>query len=663
MKIQLKNIHLSFFKGIRDLRVNFGDSTDIYGENAAGKTTVFDAFLWLLFGKDSEDRKDFEIKTLQDGQPMHKVDHEVSATLMVDGETNVLRRVYKEKWTKRRGSDKEELTGHENLFYWSDVPMQLAQYQAKVAGIVNEDLFKLLTNPAYFNSMKWQDRRRVLLEIAGDISDANIVSLLIHEHGQHFETLAQKLKEKKTLDEHKREAAAKKKKLKDELALIPARIDEVRKSMPEPKDYVVLEQDLQKYISDLKGVEDAINSKAEAVRQQQDKQREAQKQIFSLQRDIDASTHAFQSRFEQEERNATADVRQAKDDVRRLTVEIQSLIEQEKAARAKVDSLVAEKTDLLTRWSQVNESTASFEGHAFSCPTCKRALEAADVESKKAELRDAFNTDKQKTLEKIQLDGRSLKASIDAENQKLGEYATKLLSLQQQLSSAQEKADTPTADRLSVDHLVSQAVTNDDTIKEKQARIVELEKITKAPSEVDTSELTSRKAALTVSIEDLKLSLSTKMQLTKAEERIAELQRQEREFNAQLNEVEGLEFQIEQFEKAKMDELQNRIDSRFKFVRFKLFDVQVNGGEAPCCETLVNGVPYSDANNAGRINAGLDIIDTLSEHYGVTAPVFVDNAESVNDLLPVSSQVIRLVVSRDKKLRVETTGKLETALF
>lgn len=663
MKIQLKNIHLSFFKGIRDLKISFGDSTDIYGENAAGKSTVFDAFLWLLFGKDSADRKDFEIKTLEDGQPMHKVDHEVSATLVVDGETNTLRRVYKEKWTKRRGAEREELTGHENLFYWNDVPMQLSQYQAKVSGIVSEDLFKLLTNPAYFNSMKWQDRRRVLMEIAGDISDANIVSLLIHEHGQHFETLAQKLKEKKTLDEHKREAAAKKKKLKDDLALIPARIDEVRKSMPEPKDYVVIEQDLQKYISDLKGVEDAINSKAEALRQQQEKQREAQKHIFDLQRHIDAATHAYRSRFEKEELSATAGIRQAKDDVRRLTGELRSLNEQEQASRAKVTSLEADKAALLTRWNQVNESELSFDEHAFSCPTCKRALEDSDIESKKKELQESFNTDKQKALERIQLDGRSLKASIDAENQKLGEYTTKILSLQQQLSFAQDKADTPLSDRLSVDQLISQAVSTDDAVKEKQARITELEKITKASPEVDTSELTARKAELIASIDNLKLSLSTKTQLANAEERISELQRQEREFNSQLNEVEGLEFQIEQFEKAKMDELQNRIDSRFKFVRFKLFDIQVNGGEAPCCETLVNGVPYSDANNAGRINSGLDIIDTLSEHYGVTAPVFVDNAESVNDLLPVSSQVIRLVVSRDKKLRVESTGKFESALF
>lgn len=91
----------------------------------------------------------------------------------------------------------------------------------------------------------------------------------------------------------------------------------------------------------------------------------------------------------------------------------------------------------------------------------------------------------------------------------------------------------------------------------------------------------------------------------------------------------------------------------FSGVKFRLFDTQINGGLVECCDALVNGVPWLDVNNADKINAGISIINVLSAHYGQTAPIWIDNSESITDILPSDSQVIELYVSKpDKTLRI-----------
>jgi exonuclease SbcC len=179
MKIELKKLSLSNFKGIRSFEILFDQITDILGDNATGKTTLMDAFLWLFFGKDSTDRKDFEIKTLDaNNRPYHRLDHEVAAVIIVDGEQITIRRTFREKWVKKRGSNEQEFTGHSTEFYWNDVPMKESEYQAKVSSIINENIFKLITNTSYFNQLKWQDRRNALLQIAGSISNDDVFSSL-----------------------------------------------------------------------------------------------------------------------------------------------------------------------------------------------------------------------------------------------------------------------------------------------------------------------------------------------------------------------------------------------------------------------------------------------------------------------------------------------------
>jgi exonuclease SbcC len=221
MKIFLQSLKLTNFKGIRELVATFNQVTNISGQNATGKTTLMDAFLWLFFGKDSTDRKDFEIKTLdENNKPYQRLDHEVEGVLIVDGNELTLRRCYKEKWTKKRGSSEHEFTGHETSYFWNDVPLQQKEYEQKIASLFNENIFKLITNTTYFNSLKWQDRRAVLMQIAGKIDDTEVLERIATVSNKaEVLQITNALNQGKTIDEFKNQLAAKRKKLKDELAL------------------------------------------------------------------------------------------------------------------------------------------------------------------------------------------------------------------------------------------------------------------------------------------------------------------------------------------------------------------------------------------------------------------------------------------------------------
>ena len=142
--------------------------------------------------------------------------------------------------------------------------------------------------------------------------------------------------------------------------------------------------------------------------------------------------------------------------------------------------------------------------------------------------------------------------------------------------------------------------------------------------------------------------------------RTEELQAEERKLAAEFEELEQQLYLTEEFVRTKVRMLEDKINSKFKLARFKLFNTLVNGGIEECCETTFQGVPYSNLNNGARLNIGLDIINTLADHYGFAPPVWLDNAEGVTNILPTKGQQIRLIVSaQDKKLRVELAEKEE----
>lgn len=651
--ITLQKLSLLNFKGIRNKTLEFQGNTFIYGDNATGKSTLFDAFTWLLFGKDSTDRTDFELKTLDKyNQVIPKIEHEVEGTIKVNESTIVLKRILREKWQKPRGQSEAVFNGNETLYYWNDVPMKAKEYQAKIESIIPENIFRLLTNPMAFNNLSWQDRRAVLIEMFGDVSDEELA-----KENPDYAALSKILKDK-SLVEYKREMAAKRKRLKDDLKLIPTRIDEVVKGKPEPVDFAAIEAEKQTKVEALQKVESQIEDKSKLLDQYFEEKNAHSRKVHNKKSELADFVLTIERSF----RKAPVDeskLDSLKTRLRLKELDLNDTVNGIKKLQAQQSQIESERNEKRNQWHEVNSKELVMDDENFKCPTCERAFEAEDIEKKKQELKEKFISGKQRELDRIQQEGVALKQTFEKNEELLKEslefeenLRKTINQTNEEISEEQQRIDAAKANTEKVD-LEAELAKN----KEYQAMLKEIEELeASAPVEqkVDTEALKAEKSQINAEITELNRQLNQKEAIEKADARVKELEAEEDQLADQLLEIEKQEFEAESFEKLKIETLERKINSHFKMVNFKMFSEQINGGISETCEALIDGVPFSNANTASKVNAGLDIINSLCEYYRATAPVFLDNRESVVHLVETQSQVINLVVSeKDKKLRIE----------
>ncbi|MCY7678080.1 AAA family ATPase [Bacillus pumilus] len=649
--IRLAELHLSNFKGVKSFTLETGgESAKVYGDNATGKTTLFDAFTWLLFDKDSQNKKDFEIKTLsKDNKAVSGVEHEVSAVLLIDGKAVELKKVYSEKWTKKRGSAKQVFSGHTTDYHVNGVPVKKKEFVEKVNDIISEDIFKLITSPSYFNEqMKWQDRLNVLMEIGGAVTDDDVIKKNSSLSKLHS------ILEERSLDEQKSILAEKRKKINKLLEQYPVRIDEINRSI---EDVTTLNQEQLK--EDLKALQasiDDLEKEARCIRA--DAGADRKKRMLQLEGELqqiknDHDSERFQIVNEKKEAYYLA-----KNSLTQTQNDLINLIAKKEHLTSFLSQIDKERLELREEWSKKYEE--SFEDHQTDCPTCGQALPEEKIQA----AIEKFNLQKSDSLERIADKGKQLGIEYDKKQNELYEVDEQIQKL-----NLEEKFKASNLEKLKEDMEKAEAsiapLSNNPTYIEK---VEEIEKI-KNEIQSDEQETIGTVQAINEQIKEkqqemtlIRNDLSRIDQAQKALNRIDELKEEERKMADEYNDVEQQSFLIEEFIRTKMNLMEERINSKFKFARFKLFEEQVNGGLTETCETLYEGVPYSKGlNNAARINVGLDIINTLNEHYGISAPIFVDNSEAVTNLIDVNAQVISLIVSeKDKQLRVKTDDNLLT---
>jgi len=653
-QIVLERLTLRNFKGIRDFTLDArGANVNVYGDNAAGKTTLFDAWNWLLFDKDSENKStsNFEIKTLRpDGTPIHNLEHEVEGVLLIDGRRTTLRKVYKEVWTKKRGSATPEFTRHTTDYYVDGVPMKKGEYEAEVAKIVDEDIFRLLTDPRYFNEqLKWQDRRKILLTVCGDLTDDEVIA----SRADLADLPA--ILGGRTIEQHRKVVLARRKEINDELERIPDRIDEANRAKPDVSGYS--EDELREKIDALKV---QIEAKQDEQRRIQNGGEIAEKE--RRQRELEAEMLAIKNELQAGTLDKLAAKRQELAELRRRAEEadygIQDRRRRIEAIEREIAELNEEAARLREEWRRVNaeqfdESTC---GDA-NCPTCGQALPEEQVAAARQKAEAEFNRRKAERLEAINQRGKAKVAEAQRLAQEKAEHERTLAELQEVRGprwAAVEAAEKELADMQAG---MTDVTTDPDYISKQQ----ELEAVKAEIAALRSSNISAldkvrlELAGLRTELELLESKRAKFDVVRRQEARIAELEQQEKELAAEFERLEHELHLLDEFTRAKVDLLESRINSKFRMARFKLFNQLLHGGLEETCEVTVDGVPYGSLNNAARHNVGLDIITTLSEHYGIAAPIFLDNAESITRPLETPGQQIRLIVSAgDKTLRVET---------
>lgn len=646
-KIIIKKINLVNFKGIRNLTVDFDEQiTTICGRNGSGKTSIFDAFTWLLFGKDSQDRKSFNIKTLDaQGIAIPRIPHEVSATILVDGEEINLRRRYNEKWQKKRGSATEEFTGHEEERLYNDVPMSVKEWNEKIAEICSEQVFKFITNPLYFSAQKSDMQRSMLFRMAGEISDEEIAA-----GNAEFTALLAQLTSK-TMEEYKREISAKKRRIKAEIDGIPERIDERKRDMPEAENWLAIDAELKAAQTELSEVEKSITDKAQAYTTASNERLNLSKQLSELKEKIINREFAIKQTVNAEYNEQSYTQQQLFRDENAAISELNRVKSELARYQFDLNSMQEKRNKLIAEWREINARTLQFREDEFVCPTCKRPLDIDDIERKQNDMTENFNIRKSSDLAENNRKGQANKKAMEDNQALIAKCEERIAELTRKI---EELKANPLYSAVLTAPDTTSAINTDNEYLSLSVKVSELEEKLNVPiSMPDTAELKEKKQAIVSQIDELKKRLANKDIIERNNQRIQELEKLLRSQSEELAQLEGIEFTMANFSKARIEAMESRINGLFSVVRFKMFEKNINGGEVETCEATVNGVPYSDINNAMAINAGLDIINAICKSESVTAPIFIDNAEAVNELLPTQSQMIRLVVTDDDTLTIQ----------
>ena len=643
-ELKLLALKIKNFKGIKNFELKpDGNDLRIYGENGTGKTTLYDSFYWLLFDKDSKGNSQFDIKTLdQNNEVIHNLEHQVSAEIEINDKKMELRKVYYEKWTKKRGSTTETFTGHTTDYYINDVPVKKSEYDAKINDLIDEERFKLLTNSAYFNEqLHWEDRKTILFEAFGDVSDEEVI-----ESDDRLKKLSDAL-EDRTIEDHQKMIKSKMKKINKDLEKIPVRIDEVNNNISELPDKS--KEELETEISQHKSEKKKLDKKLSGI-ENGGEIAEKRKKLAEMDTELQKIKYGHTEKYDKKIKDTKKEIEEVKDQLSDLDRKISNKKLKLSDKKERIEDIKGEMNELRESWNVVNSEEINVED---KCPTCGQKLPEDEIEDavKKAKL------DKSQRLENINQNGVQKKQRVEKLKSEVTELEEEIQSLEEQLPGLKKVKDD-LFDELS--ELRKKAEAYQDSFQYKK-KLKERENVKESIKELQENKADSKTEIkenireVESEIDDLQTELNKFDQKKKAAERIEELSAQEKELAGKYEEFEHQLHLMEEFNRAKVDLVESKINDHFELANFKLFEELVNGGLKDTCETLYNGVPYSSGlNNGSRINVGLDIINTLSKHYGFRAPVFVDNAESVVNILDINSQMIKLIVSgKDKELRVE----------
>lgn len=649
MKILITRLVLHNFKGAKHLEVPLNPEMNaITGRNATCKTTIFDAFAWALFGKDSEDRTDFNVKTLNaDGEPEHRLEHSVELTMKVDDQKITFKRVLEEKWTKPKGQKEAIFSGHETSYYVNEVPCSMKEYNLKVETICRPDVFKFITNPLYFPSMPWNKQREILTVIAGTMPEV-----------QPSEALAELLGRitGKTLKEYKAEIKKKKDLAQAELDGIEPRIKENDLKKTEVLalgyDYPAIEKNISAIQHEIAGVDQTI---AEVAKQ---KDAAGQKRM-SIQQEIN-NLKIAQQRIETEVRIAANGAGEtAKIEFERLTAQLKAKQTAKTDTEATIRSenanlTVIEKkiTDLRAEWHTENDKRMNISDDILACPTCGREFEESQVNEKKAALALKFNESKARRLAEIETEGKALATRKD-------KITALILSLTSDLSKIETEIFELTQQREAAEKALPQEVVSISPLleahEEYQKNLTEIARLEQSLTTITVPGVETYQAKrreLDADLSRLNAVLSTKNTITECDTRIEQLKSNQRKLAQVIADYERDENTIMDYTRTYVRIVEERVNSMFKIARFKMFNILINGSEEETCECMVDGVPFRDLNNGMKITAGFDIINTLSDYYHIYAPIFLDNAESLSVLPETRSQVIGLYVTEDTTLHI-----------
>lgn len=644
MRMTLERLRMENFKGCKSLEINFSaERTEIAGMNGTGKTTIVDAFCWVLFNQnaagDAPGSDNFREKPLdENGQTIHNLDTTVELFCTLDGNRFDLKRTQTENWVKKRGNAEATFQGNVSTYWINGVETKKQDFDQRIKAIADGEIMRLVGSLGAFNHLEWKKRREQLLALAGSDVDDRLLAM------DEYRPIADQIAERNIQpDELRKVLADQKKAINNELKLLPVRIDEAKKAIPDMTAQEI--RDAEYLVADTK--KDVAKIDERIIEAKASTDNGARGQMLALEQEIISIKRRVMDEYDAAKRKAKAEADTASENFLRVSADLSKAKRDFEAVESNLKA-ATEKRDLLReKYMECKRTPVRVDS---ICPTCGQPLPETKVEA----TRERAEVQKREALMQIQTEGKAAAERV-AEFEKDAQYT------EQQIADLELRVEAAKAARETALFAVASMPDQPDFSGEKRlleasTQLDELQAAKGGNADDKVRELMARKEELLAIIDRNAAILAKRDAGVEAEQRIKGYESRQRELGAQLAETEMLIVLIERFVQARCGALEDSINSHFPTVRWKLFDTQINGGIVDACTCMIDCdgalVPFESLNTASRIKANIEIVDVLSNHYDVRMPLFIDGAESVNTMPKIDSQMITLSVSTDAKITV-----------
>lgn len=635
--VRLKQMKLRNFKGISDLTINFNClDTSVSARNGSGKTTIFDAFTWLFFNKDSignaPNTDSFSVRPKdENGNIIHHLEYSVETVLTINDEEKSFKKILVEKFEKSRGVSSDKCTGTTNKLYIDDIEVKLKEFNETVNDLFNEDTFKLITNPFYFNSLKWEEQMKILIEMYGDISDEEVIA-----QNKELNPLSEAAKTK-GVDKYLLQLKQQIKKIKDEQNIIPVQIKEAQLAIP--GDIATFNEEKYQF----------INEKINEL--------EAKKQtVLNGGAIAEKGTELIKLRNQKLlVQNEVPDVKALKDEEYSLSIQIDSLerkkerAENEIQAKKSMQDANENRRDPLRKERDELEAKY-YDGSKNICPECGQMRTQEQIKK----FEEEFNIYKSNRLEELNAKGVSLLREYKERSVEIADLENKIQEYQNMINESKVKLSELTKKIANI---------NEDFAKEQEPKINAIdEQIVETERQIEflKSNTGEEVTKINEEIQTYKEArnnfdeIKAKINLVEVQEkRIKELKEREVFISKEKTEREKMQYLCELFIQEKTNMISENINKHFEITNFVFYKEKYNGEIEKTCLAVSEGKNEKETNNAKKYNIGLDIINAISKYYDIYMPIFIDNCEGVNEFIKTQSQQIKFYVSEDETLRIE----------
>ena len=635
-QVTIKKIMLENWRA-QNRVVEFGQTNEIRGRNKEGKSSIMNAFLWLVTGYDEMDRLNYQIfdntveQTYDNAKPAS-----VEAVLDIDGYEYTFKKTAKQGWSRPRGKSEYERKGTDDYTFYTDgIEVSATQYKSQIESLLAPiDKLKIMLNLRYFLMLDWKDMRKQLEAMVGEIESSDFKG----DYSVIFQDLI-----KYAPDQLKSLYKQQKSKIEDNIKGLPKAIETLQSNLPDLKEVEEARNAIDEAKQQIADIDEKIVGAGDFAKPYIEKRNAEIAEISKLQEDYANCEAAYNSKFEEEVLKITKEIR----DVDSYNSDVDKANKKAESDKENAKKELENMTDLLSglqkRHEELTEQNKECKARVFTgekCAYCGQEL----PEDKLEEARKRFNEQKEKDHEYIVSQGKSNKEYLERTLKCIDNLKAEI---EKPLEVREKKSKDDLEDKLD-DFIKSSVPYNKTTEGAAKLSVIEEKRanLTVIPKQ-DNEELLNMKRGLLDEIETNSKKLGLKDEYDKQVEKIKNMQEQLRENSIEKAKLEGKLAKVKEYEEEKARIVSDRVNGKFEYVQIEMSETNKSGDIVPACVVKDNkGVNALVTNNASKVLCGIDIALAFQKFYGIKLPVFIDNAESINseNFPGINNQVIKLIV-------------------